>query len=226
MKKAITCTPHSFKTLERIPGSWNKTDFIALLKEMEYDPEEASTEELEELCLLALTDFENEEAAEKVLHYVFGSDLNEGQIQNLSHEMQEEKIWEEYADIRLHERFFNVGELLYKAFNGRGFPPAKAVEVTVTFSSEKEPLPKELLEGDPSLILKLLAQGLPDNAIINRLYDEQLQQEEITEADAILWQIHPLDSTEKKVNFKIISSQYWLEDLRFSEAYTATINLF
>ncbi|OAB78640.1 magnesium and cobalt transport protein CorA [Cochleicola gelatinilyticus] len=225
MKKTINCTPNSFKTLERIPNSWSQADYSALLKEMEYDSEEASTEELEELCLLSLTDFEKEEAAQKVLRYVFKSHLNEGQIQNLSHEMQEEKVWEEYADIQLHEQFFNVGEILYKAFNGQGFPMAKAIEILVTFSSEKEPLPKKLRDADPSVILKLLAQGLPNNAIINRLYTDQLQQEVISEADAILWQIHLLDSQEKSIQLKIISSQYWLEDFKFTEPYTALLNI-
>ena len=40
------------------------------------------------------------------------------QIDNLSNEILEEKLWEEYADLSLHEEFFAVHQLLYDAFEG------------------------------------------------------------------------------------------------------------
>ncbi len=71
--------------------------------------------ELFDMLSMAISDFEPDEAAEIVLTYKLNSILKEGQIKNLSHEMLEDKVAEEYSDISLHYPLFNINQLLYEA---------------------------------------------------------------------------------------------------------------
>ena len=120
-----------FSTISELPSTWTVSNYKDLLKEMDFDGIEAIAEnEIKDMCHMALTDYEPEEAAEMVLSYIFKDRLNFKQIQNLSHEMLDEKLWEEYADLSMHEDFFNVGQLLYEAFDGK-FPHPEAVRFQV-----------------------------------------------------------------------------------------------
>ena len=71
-----------------------------------------------------------------ILKYIFDERLNDGQIDNLSNEIRDEKIWEEYADLSLHEEFFNVTQLLYETYNGK-FPFPEAVKFEFKVSTNK-----------------------------------------------------------------------------------------
>lgn len=75
---------------------------------------------------MAITDFEPAEAAAIVLDYALSDKLSKGQIQQMSHDMLEDKLSEEFPDISLQKRLFDVNELLYKAFNGT-FPTAEHI---------------------------------------------------------------------------------------------------
>ena len=115
----------------------NNEDYINLLEIMDYgDISDIPQNELKDMCFMLLTDNEPEEAATIILKYIFKSRLNDGQIENLSNEMLEEKMWEEYADLSLHEEFFNVHQVLYNAFNGK-FPIPEAVQFKIKVSTVK-----------------------------------------------------------------------------------------
>ena len=131
MKKSFTVTRVSFKTISELPRYWTESKYLDLLELMDYDnPASLDKSEIKDMCLMSLTDNEPEDAAKIVLTYVFGNRLNKGQIDNLSNEMLEEKLWEEYADLSLHEEFFAIHQLLYDAFEGT-FPHAEAVSFQV-----------------------------------------------------------------------------------------------
>ncbi|MFT5358857.1 MAG: hypothetical protein ACI9KE_006098, partial [Polyangiales bacterium] len=128
-----------FTMLREIPGARVPDDFRALLDAMEYgDTTDLSDEELREVCVMALQDREPEAAAALVLQRDLGDFLREGQIRNLSAEMQDEKLWEEYADMSLHERLFNSGSLLFAALP-QFFPEPDAVRVTFEITAQNEP---------------------------------------------------------------------------------------
>ena len=113
-------------------------DYEALLALLDYEEDTSGMDatDLKELCCMALTDFEPERAAAKVLTYVLGNQLNPGQIKNLANEMREEKLWEEYADLSLHETFFNAHQLIYDAFK-TGFPKPHALSFRVRVSASQ-----------------------------------------------------------------------------------------
>jgi hypothetical protein len=114
MKLHFTVELLKFEIIEELENGWNTDDYRALLVAAEYgDTSEIADEELKEMSLIALSDYEPEEAAKIVLTYIFAGTLNAGQVNNLANEMLDEKMWEEYADLSLHEQFFSVSQLLY-----------------------------------------------------------------------------------------------------------------
>jgi hypothetical protein len=171
---------------------------------------------------MALTDLEPAAAAQVVLTHLFAGQLAPGQIDQLAHQMQTEKLWEENPKMELHQGFFNATQVLYEAYNGK-FPHPQAVRFQVKITAQ----PAEdltLIDQDPApTLLRLLAPGLSDRALLHRLFDEQLAGADFPEAPAILWQFTPSEKTPTSVVYDIISSDYWLEEFKYADTYEATI---
>ncbi len=223
MKAHFNITSESFKSITELPDAWQTEDYKALLDVMEYgDTSDLSDAEMKEMCLLSLADNEVEDAITIVLKYLFKDDLNDGQIQNLSQEMQNEKTWEEYADLSMHERFFNASQLLYKAYNGKLMHP-EAVKFTVTFETKHREAFELFEESPEATIVRLLAQGMEQNALINRLYKDELDGGDFSEAQHIIWQLAENGSTDNYRTFTIISSHCWFDDFKYVETYEADL---
>ncbi|WP_324671831.1 hypothetical protein [Hymenobacter sp. GOD-10R] len=212
----------SFDTLSELPGSWQPQDYKALLLKTGYDnPEELAPDELKAMCLMALADLEPAEAAQLVLEHIFEEQLTAGQIENLAHQMLTEKLWEENPQLEQHEGFFKATQLLYTAYNGK-FPRADAVQFQVQLTTE-DPNGFSLFDAQPEApFLRLLAQGMPDNALLKRLFHEQLEGSSFPEASAIIWQLRLGMRAEKSAVFEIVSSAYWLDDFKYADSYQAT----
>lgn len=221
MKTIFTVKRLDFKTIHELPNSWSNQDYTNLLELMDYsDISELAPEELKEMCLMSLTDNEPEDAAKIVLAYVFKDRLTAGQVDNLSNEMLDEKMWEEYADLALHEDFFNVNQLLYQAFNGK-FPQPDAVkfQVKVTTGQKDGVLVFEDFPEAP--LIRLLVAGMPQNTLIFRLFEEQIDGEEFKDAKDIIWQLKSEKNSDHEMIFDIISSTYWFHDFKYVGNYEA-----
>tara|TARA_R100001369_G_scaffold20091_3_gene36968 strand:- start:47046 stop:47747 length:702 start_codon:yes stop_codon:yes gene_type:complete len=209
----------NFDTILELPDYWDNQKYRDLLGVMDYgDISEISNAELKEMCYMSIADQEPEEAAKLILGYVFNERLNEGQIDNLSNEMREEKMWEEYAEIGYHEDFFNTGQILYDAFNGK-FPHPEAVYFEVKITSDKL---KDLLIDNKiseAALTRLLASGMPENTLINRLFTEQLSSESFEEAVNIIWQMNTELQSDSTALVKVISSKYFFQDLKYVETF-------
>jgi hypothetical protein len=214
----------SFQHLSELPNAWQNADYLALLQQLDYDnPEALAPAELKEMCQMAITDLEPAAAAEAVLTYLFSDELKDGQIEQLAHQMETEKLWEENPKLELHQGFFNATQLLYDAYNGK-FPHPQAVEFKVKITAA-DPADLAALETEPALpLLRLLAPGLSDRALLHRLFGDQLAGGEFPEAPSILWQITPSDKTADSVVFDVISSDYWLEDFKYADTYEASLS--
>ena len=214
-----------FKILKFLPNSWNNNSYKSLLEALEYgNVSEIPEAELEENCLLFIADNEPEEAAKVVLQYFFKEELNSGQIDNLSNEMREEKLWEEYADLSMHERLFNAGQILYKAYNGK-FPVPEAVEFTATIHCKNPQALSNVKDDGESALIRLLVQGMPENTLLSRLYKQQLQDGELAEAANILWQMNDVSLEGDRLKATIISSEYFFHDLKFVKDFEAKLTL-
>ena len=217
----------SFATLTELPRSWQPADYRALLGQLNFDNPEALPEaELKEMCQMALTDLEPREAAEAVITYLFPEVLSAGQVDNLAHQMLTERLWEENPELTQHLGFYQATQLLHEAFNGT-FPSVKAVEFQVKCTAAS-PADLDVFGTDAgdrttaaAPLLRLLAVGLPDNALLNRLFSGHLAGENFAEAASILWELRVVEKTADAVTFDVVSSAYWLEDFKYADTYTA-----
>jgi hypothetical protein len=217
----LTVERLSFSTLTELPNSWQNPDYKALLIKMNYDnPDSISETELKEMCLMSFTDLEPREAAEIVLGYLFPEQLTAGQIENLAHQMLTEKLWEENPELPLHKGFFQATQLLHDAYNGT-FPSTRAVEFQVKCTAENASDLAVFSDSPAAPLLRLLAQGLPDNALMNRLFSVQLAGDKFEEARSILWQFTPGKTEDNSIIFDVVSSANWLEDFKYADTYEA-----
>jgi hypothetical protein len=212
-----------FSVLKELEGVWTADDFLALLDLMEFgDTSGIDADELCDMCLLSLQDLHPRDAAALLLRYKLGDKLSKGEISNMSSEMLDEKLWEEDSDMTLHEQLFNVGSLLFTAFP-KIFPETDAVRVTLEITagneSAEEVLSRPLSE---SLLVRLLADGMDDSAVLHRLFDEQLAGQSFPEADSIVWTVHTEAIGENVVEADVISSGYWLDSLRNTRSYESS----
>jgi hypothetical protein len=225
MKTTFNIELLKFSTIYELPNGWNSLNYKELLEAMDYgDTSDLAENELKEMCLMSLSDNNPEEAAKIVLEYVFKDRFNAGQINNLSHEMLDESMWEEYADLAEHEEFFNVHQLLYQAYNGK-FPYPEAVQFKIQITTKNKENLEIFDENSEPLIIRLLAQGMPENTIINRLFSDNLKGGQFKEAKDIIWQLKKENSTENSIVFEIVSSEYWFKDLKYANGFDAEILL-
>lgn len=200
-------------TVEEIADYWSTEDYIQLLEKFNYpDAANAAKDTLNELLLMAITDFEPNEAAAIVLEYKLSDHLNDGQIQQISNDMLLDKVVEEYPEISLHATLFHINQLLYKAFNGK-FPNTKATVIDCTITALEETSEADYTK---EMVLKLLGAGLTDSNLVKRLFSEQMAGDKpFPEADDILWELKQKD----KHNFTILTSENWIskDDLTTNE---------
>lgn len=197
------------ENVDEITGHWTPDDYMELLKKFGFpDADRAKKEELKDLLYMAITDFDANESAAILLEYKLSEQLSEGQIQQLSHEMIEDKVSEEYPDISLHAELFHINQLLYKAYNGK-FPHAKAsiIEFSMVPTSDDEDM-----EVTKETVLKAFGKGLTERSLMKRLLEDQLNGEvEFPDAGSILWELHALGNDQ----YKAITSEYWLNSEDF-----------
>ena len=211
----------SFQHLAELPTAWQNADYLALLIKMEYDnPAAIAPAELKEMCQMSLTDLEPAAAAQLVLEYLFADQLAPGQLEQLAHQMQTEKLWEENPKLELHEGFFNATQLLFEAYNGK-FPHPQAVQFQVKVTAA-EATGLAVFDHDPAApLLRLLGTGMSDRALLHRLFGDQLAGPTFAEAPFILWQLTPIEKTAASITFDVIGSDYWLEDFKYADTYEA-----
>lgn len=215
----------NYKKIQNLENSWTLEDYKKLLEIMDYgDSSDLSDQELKEMCLLSLADAESDESATILLNYIFSERLNSGQIDNLSHEMLEEKMWEEYADLALHEEFFNVHQLLYDAYNGK-FPNPEAIELKVEISAASTEMYESLEQEPEATLLRILVQGVDQNNIISRLFEAELAGESFKDAKNIIWQFKKEKANEGSYIFTLISSSYLFNDFRDISSFEAKIQV-
>lgn len=193
----------NISVVDEITNYWTNEDYKQLLKRFDFpDADTIKPENLKEMLFMAIGDFEPNEAAEVVLTYKLSEHLNEGQIAQISNDMLIDKVCEEYPEIDLHYDLYAINQLLFKAYNGK-FPSAKAIiidfSMTPKGSSEQE-ITKEV-------VLKSFSNGLADNNIIKRLFEEQMTSDTFFEnAEYIVWEL----KDQGNHNYQMITSEYWI----------------
>lgn len=210
-----TVTINDVKKIDELPNSWSDADYKALLEKFSYpDAGQLKPHELQEYLFLAIADFEPVEAAAIMLEYKFSEELEEGQIDNLSHEMLREKVAENHSEISLHKGLFEVNQLLYKAYNGK-FPLTQANSITFEITAENE------TEITKEVAIKALSAGLKDSNLIHRLFETQLQgKAPFPETEDMLWELQDKGGQQ----YEAITSEKWIQKEDFTTPeFKATI---
>ncbi len=212
-----------YKKVSSIQNAWNTQDYTALLELMENDDVAGmSDSDIKEMCMMALSDLEAEEAATVVLTYLLNGAITAGKISQIANQMPDDRLWEEFADPLFHERLFNAYGLLREAFNGRFVKPTGII-MRLVIKSENELARQQLEKSPKATLIRILSKGLDDSSLINRLYEAQIAGENFKEAEGIIWKMTPLSNTGLQTEYEIISSQLWLEDLADISNFKASI---
>lgn len=198
----------NIKSIDKIDGAWTSDDFINLLEAFEYpDAKSIPEADLFEMLSMAISDYEPEEAAEVVLKYKLDKVLNQGQINNLSHEMLDDKVAEEYPNIALHYPLFNINQLLYEAYNGK-FPRtlASVIDFELVFKGK--------IEVTKEIILRTISDLLSKKSVLKRLFNDQLDSgNPLNDAESIIWELKASGEN----TYRIITSDYWLNSEDFEQ---------
>jgi len=223
MKSLFEVKITAFKDLKEIKGAWTNEHYLKIMEELEYtDIDGMSEADIIETCIMLMQDQEPEDAALMLLKLRLGDKLKEGQLKNISNEMMDEKLWEEYAEPAFHEELFNIASFLYKVSPNK-FPKPDAVELDFDLRGLNEKSVEELKYNcAENFILNVLASAMDENAIIHRLYGEQLKSFSVEEASKILWTLSKCTADDGTISVKLISSGYWLDSLKGIDTFEST----
>lgn len=213
-----------FEKINEIQDAWNADDYIALMDSMGLGDDELKSmnkADLKEMCKMSLVDSEPAQAANYVLTYLIKDELTEGKIEQISYDMMEDRIWEQFADLSYHERFFNAYGLLRESFNGT-FTQPTGVKLEIKISSTNKDDFEVFNTSLKAALVRLLSAGMTDNAVLNRLYDEKIASDNFSEAENILWQVKELSKSSNDISYEIISSEFWLGELKDVDTYKAS----
>jgi hypothetical protein len=122
-----------------------------------------------------------------------------------------------------HEQLFHAVSLLHAALP-RDFPEPDAVEVVVEVSARDQEA--RVVLGEPlteAFVVRLLAQGMPDGAVLLRLFGDACRDGPFPEAASIAWTVASEPLPENTLQVRVIGSGYWLDALRETRSYTATL---
>lgn len=200
--------------VHELPGGWPLPRLQALLERLEVD--DVPESEALDMALMALQDLEPEDAADHVLHVQFGDTMRAGVQQNLAHELGDDRPWEEFADLAHQAGIFNAVVLLQQAFpRSFGKPDAVAIDVSLTTRSDTGRAWLEAPTVDAALLLRILAAGMDDRAILRRLFQESLDGPRFPEAPGLLWHVAREADT-----FHLLSSHQWFDALEDAGEWT------
>ena len=208
------------KEVHELPGSWPTDRLQALLADLEVDA--VGDDEAMEMATMALQDLKVDDASDRVLRAVFGDRMRSGVRQNLVPELQEDRPWEEFADITQQAGIFEAVTLLQRAFPREfGKPDATALDLRLETGS---PSAGEWLDApspDPGLLLRVLAAGMDDHAVLRRLFEASLASDRFPEAASILWHVGRVETVLPARGFRVVSSQQWLAGLSEGQSFPA-----
>lgn len=226
-KERFRLTILDWTEIHQLPGSWPAERLRQVLEQAEFD-DPVDDADLLDMAIMVLQDLDVQEAGELVLNVVFGDRMSAGVRQNQVDDLEDDRPWEQFASVALQSGIFEAMVLLQQVFPNRyGIPDAVRLRLGVeALDKSAAGIVEDSLNFSTaeraSLLLRLLASGMPDEAVLNRLYSDELRSESFAEAEHILWIAEPLtgeSADEKQICFEIYSSWQWLAPLEDLEVW-------
>ncbi len=189
LAKFLTVTVTGLEKVRDMPETWSEAEYHTLLDALEVDgTTDLGGSDLEEMLLMALQDLDPEDAADAVLAVKIGDALTRGARQNIVQDfLDEQRPWEEAADISLHARIFEAAVLLQKALPKR-FARPDIMRLTMRLTAEN-PRADALLQQTPlpAFVARILADGMGEDSTLERLFDDSLESSSFPDAAGIIW---------------------------------------
>lgn len=207
-----------FEEIHRLPGQWSAARLRALLDHLDYDDIDGITDpDLEEMATMATQDLALRSGTDRVLEFVFGTDLTPGARQEIAHDLTQDRPWEQHSVLGRQAQLFAVVGLLQKAFPSEyGIPDAARVRARIV-ASGKETTSSMREAPSPSLVIRWLADSMPEDAVLRRLYREALETGPFPEASEIIWDLHvtadEIGKEPAQCEIEVHSSLQWLGPL-------------
>ena len=216
--KQFRVTQVALTSIYDMPASWDSAEYRSLLQQLEIeDINDLSDGDLFDILAMGLQDMEFEQAADLVLAHKLQTNVTPGSRRNIIEDLlEDQRPWEQLSDIRLHSRVFAAAVLLNKVFP-RSLSRPYMMKLILRLQALK-PEAKQLLQSPPeaAFVTRLLADGMDEHSILERLFDEQLAAHSFPEAEDIIWRAEYDESPEANGDtalLTIYSSEHWLEDM-------------
>lgn len=212
-----------WQEVHELPGAWPIAALREVLRLADFD-DPVADEDAADMAVMSLQDLGERKASELVLEVVFGAEMSPGIRQNLCDDLRDDRPWEQFARVDQQAGLFDAIVLLHRAFpRSFGVPDALRLRVEVrAMGSEANAVLRR--PPTPAFMLRLLAGGMDDDAVLKRLYEDDLAGERFPDAPGIAWRIEAVPSgdpdTAERV-FDIHSSLQWLGPLEDIETWQA-----
>lgn len=212
--------------IHELPGDWALDALQSLLTDLEIDTAGVPESDLLDLVMMAVGDLEPQEAGVAVLRTVFGDRMSAGIRANLASDLQEDRPWEEFADLSFQAGIFTATVLLQKSLPKLyGMPDATRAEVAFTAPTPQEAKLVSDLASDQ--LVRALAPGLGARSIVARLYEEGLRSGPFPEAEHILWRRNVCEDPNdpRRMVLTITGAHSFLADLKDAHPWQVEIDL-
>ena len=213
--KLFDVSVKGLKKIQDLPDSWSETDYRSLLRDLEIDGvDDLGGSDLYDVLLMALQDLGAEQAGELVLAHKLKQRVSRGVRENIVQDLLEgQRAWEENSNLYLHADIFAASVLLYAAFPA-AYPKPDMMRLDLRLWATGS-TGKNLLAEPPeaAFVARMLADGMSEKSILERLFGKQLAGRSFPEAEGIIWRAefgeHSADGTETILT--VYSSRHWLQ---------------
>lgn len=207
-----------------MPETWSEAEYHALLDALEIDDTaDLAGADLEDMALMALQDLDPEDAADAILAVKLGDRITRGARRNIVQDfVDEQRPWEEAADISLHAPIFAAAVLLQKAWPKR-FSRPDILRLTLHLTAQGARA-AEMLHAtpQPAFVARILADGMSENSTLERLFDDGIESSSFPDAASIIWRAELSDGDSgppESATLTVYSSTLWLKAMEEVETF-------
>ena len=226
MYNSYQVTIISISEIHSLNGAWDNNSLRRLLELAEADEiGDIADADLLEMSLMVLQDLGNQKAGELVLEAVFGDNMRPGVRQNLVDDLQDAEPWNDFAEIHQQRGIFVAVCLLHKAFPNRYGTP-DALRLRARFLPLKSAEPTTLSSPPAVWLIRVLACGMDEHAIVHRLYETELKAGEFADAEGLVWDCEVVEdpaTTDNSRTFDITASLQLFNTLTAGQTFMAEI---
>ena len=172
-KERFRLAIREWNEIHRLPDSWSIERLREVLHQAEFlDPVDDA--DVSDMAVLVLQDLDVQDAGELVLKVVFGDRMSAGVRQNLVDDLEDDRPWEQFADVSLQAGIFEAMVLLQQVFPNRyGIPDAVHLQLSVAaldktaagYLAEASGFPTLLLQTKPCSIGCIRASSSPIGSV-------------------------------------------------------------